>query len=166
MDHIIKEFGVLPTEVSPVRSRVINTASSTRESSTNGRPDNVCTKSLRPLVQEQQDFYEESRRKIVRGAQAYAESIIERQQVELPTVCVCTGVGLIRAIDCYGCFGTHSTLQRASPDHDPEVNLGSFSPVDPVPYGIFFLDLLSRSLYYLAIAASVAYIHVFQGKGG
>ena len=34
-------------------------------------------------VQEQQDFYEESRRKIVRGAKAYVEAGIERQQVEL-----------------------------------------------------------------------------------
>jgi hypothetical protein len=35
------------------------------------------------LVQEQQDFYEESRRKIVGGALAYVEAGIERQRVEL-----------------------------------------------------------------------------------
>jgi len=37
------------------------------------------------LVQEQQDSYEESRRKIARGAKSYVEAAIEGQQVELPT---------------------------------------------------------------------------------
>ncbi|KAF9777334.1 hypothetical protein BJ322DRAFT_1115103 [Thelephora terrestris] len=48
MASLIEEFGTMPAEVSPIRSTVINSASST--------------------LQEQQDFYEESRRKIVGGA--------------------------------------------------------------------------------------------------
>ena len=40
-------------------------------------------------VQEQQDFYEESRKKIVRGAKAYVEAGIERQRVELFTTSLC-----------------------------------------------------------------------------
>ena len=40
-------------------------------------------------VQEQQDFYEESRRKIVRGAKAYVEAGIERQRVELFIIPLC-----------------------------------------------------------------------------
>ena len=41
------------------------------------------------LVQEQQDFYEESRRKIVRGAKAYVEAGIERQRVGVFTFFIC-----------------------------------------------------------------------------
>ncbi|KAF9653309.1 hypothetical protein BDM02DRAFT_3107891 [Thelephora ganbajun] len=61
MDSLIEEFGVMSAEVSPMRSTVINSASST--------------------LQEQQDFYEESRRKIVRGAKVYVEAGIERQRL-------------------------------------------------------------------------------------
>jgi len=69
-------------EVSPMRSTVINSASSTRESF--GRPETcLCTLTLFVflLVQEQQDSYEESRRKIARGAKAYVEAAIEGQRV-------------------------------------------------------------------------------------
>ena len=83
MDSVIEEFGVIPAEVSPTRSTVINSASSTRGPLVDQRPANVFTKSSRvSLVQEQQDFYEESRKKIARGTKAYVEAGIERQRVE------------------------------------------------------------------------------------
>ena len=81
MDSLIKELGAMSTEVSPMRSTVINSASSTRGSSVNRKPADVYHSVF--LVQEQQDFYEESRRKICRGIKTYVEIGIEQQRVKL-----------------------------------------------------------------------------------
>ena len=90
VECLIEEFGVMPAEVSPMRSTVINSASSTRESLYNQQGVNACANhSIFLLVQEQQDFYEESRRKIVRGAKTYVEAGIERQQVKLSIFLLC-----------------------------------------------------------------------------
>jgi hypothetical protein len=90
VDCIVEEFGVMPAEVSPMRSTVINSASSTRGSPVNRKlPKYALSHSMLLLVQEQQYFYEESRRKIVGGALAYVEAGIERQRVELlQSLCV------------------------------------------------------------------------------
>jgi hypothetical protein len=90
VDSIVEEFGVMPAEVSPMRSTVINSASSTRGSPVNRQLTKICAESFHvPLVQEQQDFYEESRRKIVGGVLAYVEAGIERQRIELlQSLCV------------------------------------------------------------------------------
>ena len=90
VDSIVEEFGVMPAEVSPMRSTVINSASSTRGYPVDQRLTKYALNHSMPLsVQEQQDFYEESRRKIVGGALAYVEAGVERQRVELPqSLCV------------------------------------------------------------------------------
>lgn len=46
-------------------------------------------------VQEQQDFYEESRRKVVHGATAQVEVVIERQRVELFIISLCELLDLL-----------------------------------------------------------------------
>ena len=82
MDSLMEEFAIMSAETSPMRSTVINSASSTRKSLRINNSGVYALSSLRPfLVQEQQDFYEESRRKIVSGAKAYVEEGIERQRV-------------------------------------------------------------------------------------
>ena len=77
------ELGAMSAKVSPMRSTVINSASSTRESSVNWKPPTYMRDHSVFLVQEQQDFYEESRRKIGRGIKTYVEIGIERQRVKL-----------------------------------------------------------------------------------
>lgn len=86
MDSLIEEFSAMSAEVSPMRSTVINSASSTRKVLLDEHTRTRTLNRFMCIVQEQQDFYEESRRKIVLGAKAHVEAGIERQQVKLPTM--------------------------------------------------------------------------------
>lgn len=86
MDSLIEEFSIMSAEVSPMRSTVINSASGTRRVSLNRHARTHKLNRCMRVVQEQQDSYEESRRKIVRGARAHVEAGIERQRVKLSMI--------------------------------------------------------------------------------
>ena len=137
-----------------------NSASSTRKSLTNYPPTCALNYSMLLLVQKQQGFYEESRRKIVRGAKAYVEAGIERQQVKLPIF--------------YTCSPWADSRNRR-----PQIPQNSFNAIPhfsgPRPRNEFpgrcpsgsclqLLDPLLHTLYFLTAVIPVAYIYFLCGR--
>ena len=114
------------------------------------------------LVQEQQDFYEESRRKIVRGAKTYVEAGIEQQRVEL-------SINFLHVSIWTDPRNSWPQMPRNSFDtttHFSDLQHRSelprcFPSRDLVRDRDLFLDSLLCALCLLAVVMFVAYIHLF-----
>ena len=152
----------MPAEVSPVRSTVINSASSTRRSLVNGKSTNIyaepfhipspgTTRFLRRVSKEGSPRRYSTGRS---GHRTPTGRVIHNFSVRT--------LGFTRGTDSHRCIGTHSTLQRTPPAHNIEVSFWfCFSSPDLVRDRDVFLYQLLCLLYFLAVAVILAYIHPF-----